>query len=53
MKSLIIDESLHYKLKIYCKGKNLKIGGLVENMIKAYLEDPKTFNNLIEKLNNK
>lgn len=51
MKSIIIDKDLHYKFKMFCKGKNLKIGGMIENMIKAYLNNPKDFNNLIEKNN--
>lgn len=48
MKSIIIDEKLHYKFKMFCKGKNLKIGGMIENMIKAYLNNPKEFDKLIE-----
>lgn len=48
MKSIIIDEELHNKFKLFCKGKNLKIGGMIENMIKAYLKESKMFDKLID-----
>jgi hypothetical protein len=47
-KSVIIDGDLHYKFKMFCKGKSLKIGGVIEDLIKVYLDDPKTINKLIE-----
>ena len=40
-KSIIIDGDLHYKFKILCKGKSLKIGGVIEDLIKFYLNNPK------------
>lgn len=40
-KSVIIDGELHGKFKLLCKGKSLKIGGVIENLIKLYLNDPK------------
>jgi len=39
-KSIIIDGDLHNKFKMLCKGKNLKIGGVIEDLIRAYLRDP-------------
>jgi hypothetical protein len=39
-KSIIIDGDLHSKFKMLCKGKNLKIGGVIEDLIRAYLRDP-------------
>jgi hypothetical protein len=32
-KSIIIDGELHHKFKVFCKGKNLKIGGVADNLI--------------------
>lgn len=49
MKSVIIDKDLHYKFKMYCKGKNLKIGGLIEDILKTYIRFPKEFNQLMDK----
>jgi hypothetical protein len=39
-KSIIIDGDLHSRFKMLCKGKNLKIGGVIEDLIRAYLHDP-------------
>ena len=49
-KSIIIDGDLHYKLKIFCKGKSLKIGGVIENLIKLYLNDSKAIQKMIEEV---
>ena len=40
-KSVIIEGNLHNRFKIYCKGKNLKIGGVIEELIRLYLNSPK------------
>ena len=47
-KSIIIDGELHNRFKILCKGKSLKIGGVVENLISLYLTDPKKIQKMIE-----
>jgi len=47
-KSIIIDGNLHNKFKILCKGKSLKIGGVIEDLIKLYLHNPKKIQELIE-----
>jgi len=47
-KSIIIDGNLHYKFKTMCKGKSLKIGGVIENLITLYLNDPKKIHSMIE-----
>ena len=47
-KSIIIDGELHNKFKMLCKGKSLKIGGVIEDLIRLYLNDPKKIQNLIE-----
>ena len=39
-KSIIIDGELHNRFKMLCKGKSLKIGGVIEDLIRAYLYDP-------------
>jgi len=48
LKSIIIDGDLHYKFKILCKGKNLKIGGVIENLIQLYLNNPRLIQKQIE-----
>ena len=48
-KSIIIDGDLHYKFKVLCKGKSLKIGGVVEDLIRLYLSNTKEVQNMIEK----
>ena len=40
-KSIIIDGKLHNRFKILCKGKSMKIGGVIEDLIRLYLNDPK------------
>jgi hypothetical protein len=50
-KSVIIDGELHYRFKMLCKGKSLKIGGVLEDLIALYLADPKKIQLMIEELN--
>lgn len=40
-KSIIIDGKLHNDFKALCKGKCLKIGGVIEDLIRLYLRNPK------------
>jgi hypothetical protein len=40
-KSIIIDGKLHSQFKMLCKGKSMKIGGVIEDLIRLYLRDPK------------
>lgn len=47
-KSVIINAEVHGNLKNFCKGKNLKIGGVIEELIDLYLKDYKTVQKLIE-----
>jgi len=47
-KSVIIDGELHGRFKLLCKGKSLKIGGVIEDLISLYLDDPKKIQVLIE-----
>lgn len=47
-KSIIIEGNLHNKFKLLCKGKSLKIGGVIEDLIKLYLNNPKKIQELIE-----
>lgn len=47
-KSIIIEGNLHNKFKILCKGKSLKIGGVIEDLITLYLNNPKKIQTLIE-----
>lgn len=52
-KSIIIDGHLHYKFKMICKGKSMKIGALIEDLIKLYLSDQKEIQKLIDELKEK
>lgn len=47
-KSIIVDGNLHSRFKILCKGKSLKIGGVVEDLIRLYLDDPKQLQKMID-----
>lgn len=47
-KSVIIEGNLHSRFKMYCKGKSLKIGGVIENLISLYLDNPKKIQSMIE-----
>lgn len=47
-KSIIIDGELHNHFKILCKGKSLKIGGVIEDLIRLYLRDPKKIQEMID-----
>jgi hypothetical protein len=50
-KSVIINADIHGEFKNFCKGKSLKIGGVIEDLIKVYLIDPKAIQKLIDRLN--
>jgi hypothetical protein len=50
-KSIIIDGNLHYKFKILCKGKSMKIGGVIEDLIRLYISNPKTIQTMIDESN--
>lgn len=47
-KSIIIDGTLHNKLKIFCKSRGLKIGAIIEDLIKLYLGDSKGIQKMID-----
>ena len=47
-KSVIIDGELHGKFKLLCKGKSLKIGGVIEDLIELYLSDPRGIQRVID-----
>lgn len=49
-KSVIIDGQLHAQMKKYCTGTKRKIGGVIENLIRLYLANPKETENLIDNL---
>lgn len=48
-KSIIIDGQLHSKFKLLCKGKNLKIGAVIEDLIQLFINNPKEVQSMIEK----
>jgi hypothetical protein len=47
-KSVIIEGNLHNKFKVLCKGKSLKIGGVIEDLIRLYIQNPKRMQSMIE-----
>lgn len=47
-KSIIIDGSLHSRFKMLCKGKSMKIGGVIEDLIRIYLYNPKAVQKMID-----
>ena len=47
-KSIIIDGDLHSKFKLFCRGKSMKIGGVIEDLILLYLNNPKVIQKLID-----
>jgi len=49
-KSVIINGDIHGDFKMFCKGKSLKIGGVIEDLIKLYLDDPKKIQKLIDEV---
>ena len=52
-KSIIIDGKLHDDFKMLCMGKNMKIGGIIEDLIKLYLDNPKLLQKMIDDLKEK
>jgi hypothetical protein len=52
-KSIIIDGGLHNKFKVLCKGKSMKIGGVIENLIRLYLIYPKETQKMIDEIKEK
>ena len=47
-KSIIIDGNLHSKFKVFCKGKSIKIGGIIEDLIRLYISNQKLIQKLID-----
>ena len=47
-KSVIINGDLHGRFKLQCKGRCLKIGGVIEDLIKLYLNDPRGIQKVID-----
>jgi hypothetical protein len=52
-KSVIIEGDLHNKFKMLCKGKSMKIGAVIEDLIKLYLDNPKVIQKMIDELKEK
>ena len=49
-KSVIIDGDVHGRFKEHCKNRSLKIGGIIENLIELYLDDPQEIQKLINNI---
>lgn len=53
LKSIIIEGNLHNKFKLFCKGKSMKIGGVIEDLIQLYLNNPKDIQKMIDEYKEK
>ena len=49
-KSVIIDGNLHYDFKVLCKGKSMKIGAVIEDLIRLYLNKQRDVQKMIDTL---
>jgi hypothetical protein len=49
-KSIIINGDLHNRFKVLCKGKSLKIGGVIEDLIQLYLRNPRDLQKMIDEI---
>ena len=47
-KSVIIDGDLHQRFKLMCKSRSLKIGGVIEDLIGLFLNNPRELQKMIE-----
>jgi hypothetical protein len=52
-KSIIIQGELHNKFKLLCKGKSMKIGAVIEDLIQLYLNNPKGIQKMIDEFKEK
>lgn len=52
-KSIIIEGDLHSRFKLLCRGKSMKIGAVIEDLIGLYLENPKLVQKMIDELKEK
>jgi len=49
-KSIIVEGELHNAFRLLCKGKSMKIGAVMEDLIKLYLRDPKNIQKMIDEM---
>ena len=52
-KSIIVNGDLHYHFKVHCKGKSMKIGGVIEDLMKLYLTNTKNLQVMIDEMKEK
>lgn len=52
-KSVIIDGKLHYDFKVLCKGKSMKIGAVIEDLIRLYVNNQKIVQKMIDEIKEK
>jgi hypothetical protein len=50
LKSILIESETHNKLKMLCKGKNLKIGAIVEDLISLYINNPRKIQDMVDEI---
>ncbi len=52
-KSIIVDGKLHDKFKMLCKSKCMKIGAVIEDLMRLYLNNPQSTQKIIDELKEK
>lgn len=52
-KSIIVDGGLHNRFKVMCKGKSMKIGAVIEDLMKLYLINPQNTQKMIDDIKEK
>lgn len=52
-KSIIVDGELHNDFKRFCKGKNMKLGAVVEDLVRLYLNKPKDVQKMVDDIKEK
>jgi hypothetical protein len=52
-KSIIVDGELHNKFKRFCKGKNMKLGAVVEDLVRLYLTKSKDVQKMVDDIKEK
>ena len=50
LKSIIVDADLHSRFKLLCKGKNLKLGAVMEDLMLLYLHNTKQTQELMDEV---
>jgi len=50
LKSIIVDADLHARFKLLCKGKNLKLGAVMEDLMLLFIHKTKQTQELMDEV---